>query len=162
MTDSEEYSKDLESEMHRTIKKVSSDIEQLGFNTAIAAMMSLVNKFYSKGSITKGELRTFLKLVNPFAPHISEEIQQVLGFGEELAYSKWPEYDEAKCVDQTIEIAVQINGKVRSRMTVKIDADKDQVLADAKADEKIAEFLTGKQIVKEIYIPGKIVNIVAK
>ncbi|MBR2806743.1 MAG: leucine--tRNA ligase [Oscillospiraceae bacterium] len=162
MTDSEEYSKDLESEMHRTIKKVSSDIEHLGFNTAIAAMMGLVNKFYSKGSITKGELRTFLKLVNPFAPHISEEMQQVLGFGEELAYSKWPEYDEAKCVDQTIEIAVQINGKVRSRMTVEIDADKDQVLADAKADEKIAEFLTGKQIVKEIYIPGKIVNIVAK
>ncbi|MGI5889097.1 MAG: leucine--tRNA ligase [Oscillospiraceae bacterium] len=162
MTQDEGYSADLENDMHRVVKKVSDDIEELGFNTAIAAMMTMVNKFYDKGSITKGEMRDFLKILNPFAPHVTEEMWQQLGFEGTIAYSSWPTYDEGKILDDTVEIAVQINGKVKGRITVARDADKETALDAAKKEEKVAQSLEGKSVVKEIYVPGKIVNIVAK
>ncbi len=162
VTEEEGYSKELESEFHKTIKKVGEDIEQLKFNTAIAAMMALINKIYEKKSITRGEFATFVQLLNPFAPHMTEEMWQRAGFEGQLAYHPWPEYDEAKCVDDVVEIAVQINGKLKGRVQIAADADQDTALAAAKADEKVARELEGKNIVKEIYVKGKIVNIVAK
>ncbi|MCR5033481.1 MAG: leucine--tRNA ligase [Lachnospiraceae bacterium] len=159
LVDGDGYSSDLETRMHQTIKKVSSDFESLKYNTAIAAMMSLINDFYKKNAVTKGELKTFLTLLNPVAPHITEEIWSACGFEGRLYQQTWPEYDEAKTVESSIEIAVQINGKMRGTLTIAKDADKDSVLAAAK--EVIADKLTGT-IVKEIYVPGKIVNIVQK
>ncbi len=155
--------KSLETAFHKTIKKVTLDIDDMKFNTAIAAMMSLLNDIYDRGYITKGELEVFVKILNPFAPHLTEEIwHDTLGRDTLLSIEKWAEYDEAKTVDAAVEIAVQISGKVRSVITVAVDADKDSVIAAAKADEKIASMLEGKTIVKEIYVPGKLVNIVAK
>ena len=125
-------------------------------------MMALINKIYEKKSITRGEFATFVQLLNPFAPHMTEEMWQRAGFEGQLAYHPWPEYDEAKCVDDVVEIAVQINGKLKGRVQIAADADQDTALAAAKADEKVARELEGKNIVKEIYVKGKIVNIVAK
>ncbi len=159
VTDEDTYSADLETKMHQTIKKVSQDFESLKYNTAIAAMMSLINEFYRKNAVTRGELKSFLTLLNPVAPHITEELWQACGFDGRLYQQTWPEYEEEKTVESTIEIAVQINGKMRGTITIAKDADKDAVLALAK--ENIADKLTGT-IVKEIYVPGKIVNIVQK
>ena len=156
------YSAELEALMHRTIKKVSEDIEGLKFNTAIAALMTLVNEIYTKKSLTRGEIKTFLQLLNPFAPHMTEEMWQLLGFGGEIAYSEWPAFDAAKCVDDVIEIAVQVNGRLRGRITIPADADEATALSAAKSDEKVKADLDGKTVVKEIYVKGKIVNIVVK
>lgn len=159
--DGDAYSEELEAFMHKTIKKVTEDIDNLKCNTAIAAMMALINKIYEKGSITKAELKTLTILLNPFAPHVTEEMWDVMGFGGMANEAQWPEYDEAKTVENSVEIVLQIMGKVRSRMTIPVDMPKDEVLALAKADEKIAAAIEGKTIKKEIYVPGKLVNIVA-
>ena len=158
--DGDAYSEELEAFMHKTIKKVTEDIDNLKCNTAIAAMMALINKIYEKGSITKAELKTLTILLNPFAPHVTEEMWDVMGFGGMANEAQWPEYDEAKTVENSVEIVLQIMGKVRSRMTIPVDMPKDEVLALAKADEKIAAAIEGKTIKKEIYVPGKLVNIV--
>lgn len=162
VVDGDGYSAELEATVHRTIKKVSEDIEGLKFNTAIAAMMSLVNEIYAKKSVTKGELKTLLQLLNPFAPHMTEEMWEIMKFGGEIAYSAWPVFDEAKCVDDVIEIAVQINGKLKGRITIPADADEKTALDAAKSDEKVANELNGKTVIKEIYVKGKIVNIVVR
>jgi len=159
MTDEEGYSKDLETKMHQTIKKVSNDFENLKYNTAIAAMMTLLNDFYKKGSITKGELKTLIILLNPVAPHITEEMWQIIGCEGRVYQQTWPEFDEAKTVESSVEIAVQINGKVKGTLGIQKDDPKDQVIAKAK--EVIADKLTGN-IIKEIYVPGRLVNIVMK
>lgn len=159
LTEDESYSKDLEIKMHQTIKKVSGDFECLKYNTAIAAMMALINEFYKKNAVTRGELKTLLTLLNPVAPHITEEIWQSAGFEGYIYESTWPEYDEAKTIEATIEIAVQINGKVKGTLAVERDAAKEDVIAKAK--EAVADKLTGN-IVKEIYVPGRLVNIVQK
>ena len=159
MTEEEGYSKDLETKMHQTIKKVSNDFENLKYNTAIAAMMAILNDFYKKGSITKGELKTLIILLNPVAPHITEEMWQAIGCEGRVYQQTWPEYDEAKTVESSVEIAVQINGKVKGTLVIQKDDPKDEVIAKAK--EAIADKLTGN-IVKEIYVPGRLVNIVMK
>lgn len=159
LTDGDSYSADMETKMHQTIKKVSNDFESLKYNTAIAALMSLLNDFVKKGSITKKEYGTFLTLLNPVAPHITEEIWNACGYEGYLYEQPWPEYDEAKTVENTIEIAVQINGKTRGVVALPIDADKETALAKAK--ETVADKLTGT-IIKEIYVPKKIINIVQK
>jgi leucyl-tRNA synthetase len=159
LTEEEGYSSDMEVKVHQTIKKVSNDFESLKYNTAIAAMMSLINEFYKKNSITRGEFRTLLTLLNPVAPHITEEIWQKSGFEGRVYQTSWPEYEEAKTVEATVEIAVQINGKTRATLNIDKAEEKDAVIAKAK--EVIADKLTGN-IVKEIYVPGRIVNIVCK
>ena len=159
LTDEEGYSKEMETKMHQTIKKVSSDFENLKYNTAIAAMMSLINEFYKVGKVTKGEFKTLITLLNPVAPHMTEELWEIMGFGGRLYQTSWPEYDEAKTVESTVEIAVQINGKTKATLAINKDDSKDVVIPKAK--EVIADKLTGN-IVKEIYVPGRIVNIVMK
>jgi leucyl-tRNA synthetase len=159
LVDGDAYSADMETKIHQTIKKVSSDFENLKYNTAIAAMMSLINEFYKKNSITKGEYKTLLTLLNPVAPHITEELWQTAGYEGRLYQTTWPEYDEAKTVESTIEVAVQVNGKLRLTVKVSKDEEKDKVIAAAK--EALGSKLNGT-IVKEIYVPGKIVNIVVK
>lgn len=158
-TDENGYSKALETKMHQTIKKVSSDYENLKYNTAIAAMMALINDFYKKNSLTGEEYRTLLLLLNPTAPHITEELWEIMGFEGHVYEQKWPEYDEAKTIEATVEIAVQINGKVKATILVDKDAAKEDVIAKAK--EAIADKLTGT-VIKEIYVPGRIVNLVQK
>jgi len=152
----------LEVAFHKTVKKVTEDIDDMKFNTAIAALMTLLNDISDAGSLTRDQLITFAKLLNPFAPHLTEEIWESLGGHGFLANAAWPEYDEAKTVDDEIEIAVQISGKLKGTILIPKDISKEDAIAKAKADEKIASILAGKQIVKEIYVPGKIVNIVAK
>ena len=159
LVDGDEYSEDMVFSMHQTIKKVSSDYESLKYNTAIAAMMSLLNDFYKKNAINKAEFRTLLILLNPVAPHITEELWEIVGFDGYVYQSTWPEYDEAKLVQSTIEIALQINGKVKGTMSIDKEASKDEVIAKAK--ETLGDKLTGT-IVKEIYVPGRIVNIVQR
>lgn len=155
-------SEKLEASMHKLIKKVTYDIDNMKFNTAIAAMMAFINEVYEYGTITKDELTTFIKLLNPFAPHLTEEMWENMGNTTFCSLEKWPEYDESKTVENTIEIAVQVNGKLRSTITIAKDSSKEDAIACAKADEKVAEGLDGKSIVKEIYVPGRIVNIVVK
>ena len=163
LTDGDECSKELMSAMHKIVKKVSEDIEQMKYNTAIAALMTLLNKIYENGKINRAELKTLIILVNPFAPHVTEEMWANCGYGEMLAKdAKWPSFDEAKCVDSTVEIVVQINGKIRARLSVPTDIESDKAIALAKKDEGIAAALEGKNIIKEIYVKGKLVNIVAK
>lgn len=163
LTDGDEYSKELSSAFHKTVKKVSEDIEGMKFNTAIAALMTLLNKIYDNGNINKAELKTFVLLASPFAPHITEEIWSQQNFGEMLAKDGvWPTFDESKCVDDSVEIVVQINGKIRAKLTVPTDISNEDAIAKARSDEKIAEELSGKNIIKEIYVKGKLVNIVAK
>lgn len=162
VVDSDEYSDKLRSLMHKTIKKVSDDIESMKFNTAIAAMMTLLNEIYNVGSITKKEFRDFLIILNPFAPHVTEELYQMIGCEAVLDEQEWVTYDEALCKDDTIEIVCQINGKVKSKLTIPTDAAKDDVIALAKADEAIVKATEGKNIVKEIYVPNKLVNLVVK
>ena len=162
VVDGNEYSDDLKSSIHKTIKKVSNDIENLKFNTAIAALMTLINEIYAKKSITKGELKTFITLLNPFAPHMTEEINELMGYDVPLSSTEWVSYDEAMCVDDTIEIVAQINGKVKCKAVISKDAPNDEVISLVKSDEKIIEATQGKSIVKEIYVPGKLVNLVVK
>ena len=152
----------LEKAFHKTIKKVTSDIDNMKFNTAIAAMMALVNTIGEVGKITKCELATFAKLLSPFAPHVAEEVYEMMGGKGLVSIAPWPTYDESKTVDDTVDFPVQINGKVRAVVAIPAAADKDGILAAVKADEKIAAALEGKTIVKEIVVPGKIVNIVVK
>ena len=162
MTPEEGYSPELEGSFHRMIKKVSEDIEGLKCNTAIAAMMSVLNEIYDKGSVTRGELMTFITLLNPFAPHLTEEINEVLGNREMLARAKWPEYDPAKCVDAAVEIAVQVSGKIKARLMIPTDSTEEAVKALVMADANVQAALAGKTVIKEIYVKGKLYNIVAK
>ena len=159
VTDEKGYSKDMETKMHQVIKKVSNDFENLKYNTAIAAMMALLNDFYKKGSVTADEFKTLLILLNPVAPHITEELWSVKNYGGYVYQQTWPEFDEAKTVESTVEIAVQINGKTKATLAIGKEDPKDEVIAKAK--EVIAEKLTGN-VIKEIYVPGRIVNIVMK
>ena len=160
VVDGDEYSPELETKIHQTIKKVSSDFENLKYNTAIAAMMALINDFYKAGKLTKADFKTLIHLLNPVAPHITEELWQIMGFEGYLYENTWPEYDEEKTIEKMQEIAVQVNGKVRATVKLAIDADKDTALAAGR--EAIADKLGDKQIVKEIYVPGRIINIVVK
>ena len=162
LVDGEGYRANLETKMHQTIKKVTNDFENLKFNTAIAAMMALVNEFYKEKSVTKAEYATLILLLNPVAPHMTEELWENL-FGDSRAYQqKWPEYDEAKTVESTVEIAVQINGKVKATVAVAIDEDEEFVKEKAHAIPSIADLMAGKTVVKEIYVKGRILNIVVK
>ena len=159
VTDEAGYSKELETRMHQTIKKVSSDFETLKYNTAIAAMMSLINDFYKAGKVTRDEFKTLLILLNPVAPHMTEELWQIMNYGGRLYQTSWPTYEEAKTVESEVEIAVQVNGKVRATIKIAADISKEDAIAAGKA--AVADKLTG-QIVKEIYVPGRLVNIVQK
>ena len=158
----EPVSEELEMKIHRTIKKVSSDIENLKFNTAIASLMTLINEITAEGHIGKEDLSIFIKLLSPFAPHLCEEIWEFLGGEGLLAVAPWPVYDEGKTVAKTVEIGVQVNGKVRGTVVLPNGCDKEKAFEIAKADERIASFLEGKNLIKEIYVPNKIVNFVAK
>ena len=160
VVDGDEYTPQMEALMHKTIKKVTYDIDNLKANTAIAAMMTLVNELSAKGC-NKAELKTLTILLNPFAPHVTEEMWDVMNFGGMVNQAKWPEYDEEKTKENDVEIVIQIMGKVRAKITVPVDMAKDDVLALAKSEPKIAELLEGKEIKKEIYVPGKLVNFVA-
>ena len=162
LVDGEGSTPELEKHIHKLIKKVTADINSMKFNTAIAAMMATVNTVYEVGKITKDELATLAKILSPFAPHLAEEVYSMLGYEGLVSLAKWPEYDEAKTIDDTVEMPVQINGKVRSVIMVPNGADKDQILALAKSDEKVAQAMEGKNIVKELVVPGKIINIVVK
>ena len=160
--DGKGYTPSMETAFHQTIKKVSSDYDAMKFNTAIAALMTLINRIYDEGILTKKELSDFLILLNPVAPHMTEEMWEMNGFDGMLCEQKWVEYDEAKTVESTIEIPVSVCGKLRGVISVPADADKDTVIAAAKADEKVQSFISGKTIVKEIFVPGRMVNIVVK
>ena len=162
MTQEDGYSAELEGSFHKLIKKVSEDIEGLKCNTAIAAMMSVLNEIYDKGSVTRGELMTFITLLNPFAPHITEEINEAIGGKEMLAKVKWPEYDPAKCVDADVEIAVQVSGKIKARLMIPSDSTEEAVKALVMANDSVKAALEGKTVLKEIYVKGKLYNIVAK
>lgn len=163
LKDGDAYSEKLESAFHKTVKKVTEDIEAMKYNTAIAALMTLLNTIYDAGEINRAELRTLLILVNPFAPHVTEEMWATLGYGEMLAKdAKWPTYDAAKCVDATVEIVVQICGKIRAKLNVPAEISAEDAIALAKEEERVAAEIAGKTIVKELYVKGKLVNIVAK
>ncbi|RPF48455.1 leucyl-tRNA synthetase [Hydrogenoanaerobacterium saccharovorans] len=162
LVDGDEFRPEVETPMHKTIKKVTEDIENLKFNTAIAAMMALLNNLTDTGKVNKAELRAFLVLINPFAPHLAEEMWQVLHFGGMLNQQKWVTYDEAKCKESTIEVVVQINGKIKARLNVAADITAEDAIAAAKQDAAVKAAAEGKNIVKEIYVPGKLVNIVVK
>ena len=162
LVDGETYRPEIETEFHKTIKKVTDDIEGLKMNTAIAALMSLLNVVSATGKINKAEYKTFILLLNPFAPHITEELWELAGFEGRLNAGKWPEYDEAKCVDSTVEIAVQVNGKIRARINIAADITAEDAIALAKADAAVANDISGKNIIKELYIPKRLVNIVVK
>lgn len=157
-----DYRDELKSNFHKTIKKVSEDIESLKFNTAIASMMALLNDISATKSINKAEFKTLLILLNPFAPHITEELYQIVGFEGVLNQQKWVEYDEALCVDQTVEIVVQVNGKIKAKLTISAGTEKDAVLEMAMVDEKVKSSIEGKNVIKQIYVPNKLVNFVAK
>ena len=162
ISDEEGIRKEVEAEFHRTIKKVTEDIESLKMNTAIAALMSLYNTIQATGKITKDEFKTFIILLNPFAPHITEELWEVAGFEGMLNATVWPTYDEAKCVDSTVEIVVQINGKIRARLNVAADISAADAIALAKEETAVQNEISGKNIIKELYVPKKLVNIVVK
>ena len=162
LTEGDGYSKELESAFHKTIKKVSEDIEGMKFNTAIAALMTLLNDIYNKGSINNAELKTFVTLLNPFAPHVTEEIWAAQNYGGMLANGHWVDYDEAKCIDDEIEIVAQINGKVRAKLMIPAEIEAAEAIELAKKDPAIAAAIEGKNVVKELYVKGRLVNIVVK
>ena len=162
LTEGDSYRAELESAFHRTVKKVTEDIEGLKMNTAIAALMSLLNDIQGSGSINRAEFKTYLILLNPFAPHMTEELWQQAGFEGMLNEAEWPKYDEAKCADSTVEIAVQVNGKIKARINVAADISAPDAIASAKADGAVAAAIEGKNIIKELYVPKKLVNIVVK
>ncbi len=159
LVDGDSFSQEFETKMHQLIKKVSSDYENLKYNTAIAAMMSMLNEFSKAGKVNRAEFQTFLLLLNPVAPHITEELWSICGFQDRIYQNSWPQYDEAKTVENTVEIAVQINGKTRATVAVPVDVDKESAIAAGK--EALGAKLSGT-IVKEIYVPGRIINIVQK
>ena len=163
LSDEEGIRSNLEASFHKTIKKVGEDIENLKFNTAIASLMALLNEIYATSKITKKELKVFTILLNPFAPHVTEEVWQNMKFSDNALYmQKWPTYDEEKCEDKEIEIAVQINGKIKTRIMVKADIEQQEAIEIAKSNDSIKPLLDGKNIIKEIYVKGKLINIVAK
>lgn len=162
LVDGDDYRKEIESLMHKTIKKVSDDYEDMKFNTAIAALMSLLNEFNKIETVNRAEFATYLKLLYPVAPHMTEELWEICGYDSMLHETEWPQYDEAKTVDDVIEMAVQVNGKVRGKITLPADADKDAAKAIALENENIRSYTEGKNIVKEIFVPGKIFNLVVK
>jgi len=162
LSDENAYSEELEKAMHKAIKKVSDDIEKMKFNTVVSTLMSLLNDFYKKTTVTKTELKTYLQLLNPIAPHISEELWQIAGFEGEISESTWPKFDEQKTIDSEIEIAVQMNGKLKSVINISVDDEEETVKQKVHSNEIISKLLEDKQIIKEIYIKGKIYNIVAK
>jgi len=162
LVDGDEYSPELETLMHQTCKKVSEDIERMKFNTAVAALMSLVNAFYDRGQVTKAEFRDFLILINPFAPHISEELWERCGFPGQVSSQKWVQWDETKAIEDIIEVPVQINGKVRGTITVERTASKEDVRAKLHENEALAKFISDKEITKEVYVPGKVYSLVLK
>ncbi|WP_405354962.1 leucine--tRNA ligase [Ruminococcus sp.] len=163
LTDAEGIRPELESSFHKAIKKVGDDIENIKFNTAIATLMALINEVTATGAITKEELRIFTILLNPFAPHVTEEVFEACKLGNGIvAEQKWPEYDEAKCKDETIEIVVQVNGKIKTKLNIPVESDKNAVLDMAKADENVAKAIQNMNIIKEIYVPNKLVNLVVK
>ncbi len=163
LIDSEELRPQLEGAFHKAVKKVSEDTEVLKFNTAIAALMALMNDMTAAGGVTRGELRLFTLLLNPFAPHVTEELWEACGLGEGMACQQpWPQYDPEKCRESTIEIVVQVKGKVRARLNVAADISQEEAIGLAKAEPKVAEEIAGKTVVKEIYVPGKLVNLVVR
>ena len=162
VVDGDTYRDELRASFHKTIKKVTEDIEELKFNTAIASMMSLLNQITAVGSINRAEFKTFLILLNPFAPHITEELFEQMNYGGMVTEASWPTYDEAECVEDTIELVVQVNGKLRGKLVVAADISKDDVISAAKEEPHVKEAISGKNVVKEIYVPGKLVSIVAK
>ncbi len=163
LNDSDEIRPELESSFHKAIKKVGDDIENIKFNTAIATLMALINDITATGTITKEELRIFTILLNPFAPHVTEEVFEMCKLGDGIvAEQKWPEYDEAKCKDETIEIVVQVNGKIKTKLNIPVESEKNAVLDMAKADANVAKAIENMNIIKEIYVPNKLVNLVVK
>ena len=146
---------------HKTIKKVSEDIENLKFNTAIAAMMALLNEITATGKINRAELKTLLILLNPFAPHMTEEMYEN-NFDGVLNEQQWVKYDESLCIENTVEIVAQVNGKIKAKLVVPVDGDKEEILAAALKDDKVNEAIDGKSIIKQIYVPNKLVNFVVK
>jgi leucyl-tRNA synthetase len=161
LADGDEYSEKLAGSMHRTIKKVSEDIEQLKFNTAIAAMMTLINEISAAGEINKAELKTFLILLSPFAPHLASEMFEAQGFGL-VHEQQWPDFDAELCIFDEIEIVLQVNGKIKDRIMIESGADKNAMLSAAKANQAVSAAILGKEIVKEIVVTDKLVNIVVK
>ena len=160
LVDGDEYSKEFEKLMHKSIKKVTNDIEEMKFNTCVSTFMTIVNEFYKMNKINKKEFRTFITLLNPFAPHITEELNKLIGFEDELSYSKWPEYDDTKTIDDEIELPIQINGKLRGTVNIAVDEAEDSI--KTKVHEAMKERLEGQNVVKEIYVKNKIYNIVVK
>ena len=153
----------LEKNFHRTIAKVGADIEELKFNTAIAALMTLLNDIYAAGSVTREALSVYIRLLSPFAPHLAEEMWQRIGMPKPIAESGvWPQFDPAKTVDDAIEIPVQVNGKLKGRIVISVGAAQDTVLAQACADERVSAALEGKTVVKQIYVKDKLVNFVVR
>ena len=155
-------SRKIESGLHKVIKKVTEDIDQMKFNTAVAAMMSLQNDIYEQGHLTKDEFETFITILNPFAPHLTEQLWEECGNQSILSISPWPEYDEEKAADESVTYAVQVNGKLRGTISVPAETSKEDALAAAKADEKVAGYLEGKTLVKEIFVPGRMISFVVK
>ena len=162
VVDGDEYSPEFETLMHQTAKKVSEDIERMKFNTAIAALMTLVNAFYERGQALRAEFRDFLILLNPFAPHISEELWERTGFAGRISDSKWVQWDESKAVEETIDIPVQVNGKIRGTVTVARSAEREEIRSKATENKAIAKFISDRQVVREVYVPGKIYSVVVK
>ena len=162
LVDGDNYRDEIESEMHKTIKKVTEDIEALKMNTAIAALMSLYNLIYATGEITKAEFKTFITLLNPFAPHITEELWSIAKFDGMLNETSWPVYDESKCVEANVEIAVQVNGKIKARIYVSADISAVDAISLAKNESAVSGEISGKTVIKELYVPKRLVNIVVK
>ncbi len=162
LTEGDEYRKELESEFHKTVKKVTEDIENLKMNTAIASLMSLLNSISATGTINKKEFKTYLILLNPFAPHLTEELWTLSGFNGMLNEAKWPEYDESKCTDSSVQIAVQVNGKIKARIDVPADIEASSAIAFAKENTAVKEAIQDKTVIKELYVPKRLVNIVVK
>ncbi|HPZ00482.1 MAG TPA: class I tRNA ligase family protein, partial [Clostridiales bacterium] len=162
LTDGDEYTKELTSAFHKTVKKVSEDIEAMKFNTAVAALMTLLNQIYDKGAVNRAELQTFLTLLNPFAPHITEEAWEMQHFGGMMAEAAWPTYEEAKCVEEEVEIAVQVNGKIKARIQIPADLSAEEAIQTAKGNDRVATLLDGKTVLKELYVKGHLVNLVVK
>jgi leucyl-tRNA synthetase len=153
---------ELEKIYHKTVKKVTEDFEKLAFNTAISQMMIFVNAVYKEGKCPREYAEGLIKMLSCICPHVGEEMWQVLGHNDTIAYESWPTYDESKCADDSVEVAVQVNGKLRATVMLPINCDKDEAIAIAKADEKVQAAIEGKTVIKEISVPNKIVNIVVK
>ena len=160
LIDGDSYSQEAEKLMHQSVKKISQDIEEMKFNTCVSTLMTMVNEFYKLKKINKAEFKTFLTLLNPFAPHITEELNQLVGFSYDIATYSWPEYDESKTIADNITLPIQFNGKLKG--TIQIIPDEDETIVKQKVHDAIFEKLDGKTIIKEIYVKNKIYNIVIK